>query len=98
VAQRLLDEDPDLSREQAGAFLKVSPATLAEWASAKKGPRFYDYGQGAMYPLSELRRWRQEQPMKGGISPPQPEPAPEQRHPSTQSIKRRGRPRIVALA
>ncbi len=45
AAVEALEADPVLTRTQAAAFLRVASATLAEWATARKGPPFFDYGR-----------------------------------------------------
>ncbi|WP_043343567.1 helix-turn-helix domain-containing protein [Belnapia moabensis] len=82
AAQAILDENPDLTREQAAAFLRITPATLSDWASKKRGPPYTDFGQMVRYPLAALAEWRALQ-MKNVVSTTEPEP-----------VKRgRGRPR-----
>ena len=80
AAQAVLDGDPGLTRDQAAAFLAVSPATLAEWASKQRGPPYFDIGAAVRYPLSGLIEWRARQ-IKNAIAPPHPasEPAPAKR-------------------
>lgn len=79
-----MEADPLLTRVEAAAFLRVGRSTMANWAVRKFGPRYADYGDSAMYRLSDLIRWRDEQ--FGQTEPP---PAAEK--------KRVGRPRRVAL-
>jgi hypothetical protein len=60
------DELPDrwISREAAAAFLGLSPATLASWASLGCGPRFSKLSGGrsaaVRYSLLELRRFAED--------------------------------------
>jgi hypothetical protein len=86
AAQAVLDENPDLTREQAAAFLRITPATLADWASKKRGPPYTDLGQTVRYPLAELVEWKAQQ-MKNVAPATEPEP-----------VKRgRGRPRRMPV-
>jgi predicted DNA-binding transcriptional regulator AlpA len=47
-----------LSREQAAAFLHVTPKTLANWASQGKGPKFRKPGgRLVLYAIDDLEAW-----------------------------------------
>lgn len=47
-----------LSREQAAAFLRVQPKTLANWASQGKGPKFRKpSGKLVLYAIEDLQAW-----------------------------------------
>ena len=88
AAQAVLDENPDLTREDAARFLGITAATLADWASKKRGPPYTDLGQAAKYPLSGLVEWKAKQ-MKNVVPPPYTE---------TEPVKRgRGRPRRLPI-
>ena len=88
AAQAVLDENPDLTREDTARFLGITAATLADWASKKRGPPYTDLGQAVKYPLSGLVEWKAKQ-MKNVAPPPTPE---------TEPMKRgRGRPRRVPI-
>ncbi len=46
-----------LRREAAARFLGLAPGTLANWASAGKGPGFHRVGRIPLYEVGELRRY-----------------------------------------
>jgi predicted DNA-binding transcriptional regulator AlpA len=48
-----------LTRDQAAALIGVSPGTLRNWATQKRGPRFVRHGKNAMYPADEVAAWLQ---------------------------------------
>lgn len=55
-------EDYWLTRPELGERLKVSPKTLAMWASANKGPRYARPGGGQVrYRLSDVEAWEATQ-------------------------------------
>lgn len=43
-----------MTRRQAASFLRLSPATLATWASRSKGPAFFKAGGRAVYRMADL--------------------------------------------
>ena len=88
AAQAVLDENPDLTREEAARFLGITAATLSDWASKKRGPPYTDLGQAVKYPLSGLVEWKAKR-MKNVAPPPAPETEPVKRGP--------GRPRRVPI-
>lgn len=65
-------EDCWLTRPEVGERLRVPEKTLAQWASQKKGPRYYRFGRHCRYLLSDVIAWEQAQ-FSGGSSPPEPE-------------------------
>jgi predicted DNA-binding transcriptional regulator AlpA len=86
AAQAVLAKNPDLTREEAARFLGITPATLSDWASKKRGPPYTDLGQAVKYPLAALVEWKAQQ-MKNAAPATEPEP-----------VKRgRGRPRRVPV-
>ena len=42
------------TREQAAAFLGLSPATLKKWAVEERGPVYYKIGQRVRYAQGDL--------------------------------------------
>lgn len=54
--------DPYLTRAQVALRLQLSAKTLANWASAGKGPRCIRLGGGRVrYPSEEYFEWEQAQ-------------------------------------
>jgi excisionase family DNA binding protein len=49
MASQLNENDGYLNREDAAAYLGVSPGTLARWASNGEGPRYYRLGRSTKY-------------------------------------------------
>ncbi|GGC46979.1 hypothetical protein GCM10011504_26810 [Siccirubricoccus deserti] len=82
AAQAALDANPDLSREEAARVLSVTAATLADWASKKRGPPYTDLGQAVRYPFRDLMEWKAAHLKNTAVAP---EPVPVKRG--------RGRPR-----
>lgn len=39
----------------------ITPGTLANWRSQKKGPPFIRFGSRVLYPLDKLEKWEGEQ-------------------------------------
>ena len=54
-------EDYWLTRPEVGQRLKVSPKTLAQWATQHKGPRYAMLGGFARYRLSDVIAWENAQ-------------------------------------
>ena len=48
-----------LTRAEAAALIGVSPGTLRNWASQKRGPRYVRHGKQAFYPADEVAAWMQ---------------------------------------
>ncbi|RBY87005.1 hypothetical protein DQ240_08155 [Blastococcus sp. TF02A-26] len=46
-----------LRRDDAARFLGLATGTLANWASAGRGPSFHRIGRIPLYDLAELRRY-----------------------------------------
>ena len=47
-----------LTRKEAAAHLRLSPATLANWASIGCGPRYQRIGRGrVLYRLADVEKW-----------------------------------------
>jgi predicted DNA-binding transcriptional regulator AlpA len=53
-----------LRRADAASFLGLSVSTLANWASAGRGPTYHKMGRVPMYSLAELRRFVESQTVK----------------------------------
>jgi predicted DNA-binding transcriptional regulator AlpA len=54
--------DKFLTRAQVAERLDLAPKTLANWASAGKGPRCIRLAGGAVrYPREEYEAWEQQQ-------------------------------------
>jgi hypothetical protein len=50
-----------LDRKQVADRLHLPVRTLAAWASAGRGPRYYRIGRYARYRLSDVMAWEEEQ-------------------------------------
>jgi hypothetical protein len=50
-----------LTRPEVGERLKVPVATLAQWASQGKGPRFAKIGRWTRYRLEDVMAWENAQ-------------------------------------
>jgi len=50
-----------LSRKQVAARLNVPVATLANWASQRRGPRYGRFGNYTRYRLSDVIAWEEQQ-------------------------------------
>ncbi|MCA0935314.1 helix-turn-helix domain-containing protein [Vibrio alginolyticus] len=46
-----------LSRKEVARILKVSPGTLANWASVGKGPGYVKLGGKVCYPVAALKAY-----------------------------------------
>lgn len=58
-------EDPWLTREEVSERLQVPVKTLAQWASAKKGPPYRRFGRHTRYKLSQCISWENAQQAGG---------------------------------
>lgn len=58
-------EDFWLTRPEVGDRLKVSPKTLAQWATQGKGPRYSIFGKHSRYRLSDVLAWENAQSTGG---------------------------------
>jgi len=57
-----------LSRDEAAAYLRVSPATLNNWAARGLGPRYSRSGAvrgRTLYRLADLRDWLHRRSVTG---------------------------------
>jgi excisionase family DNA binding protein len=54
------DQDPNLTREQAAAYLGLAKTTLAIMASQKRGPPYYKIGRSVRYRQSDLSSFLEE--------------------------------------
>jgi hypothetical protein len=54
-------EDTWLTRPEVAAREKLPVATLAQWASQGRGPRYARFGRHARYRLSDLIAWENQQ-------------------------------------
>lgn len=61
-------EDVWLTRPELAKREKLSVATLAQWASQGKGPRYARFGRYSRYRLSDVIAWENDQ-FGGGNSP-----------------------------
>jgi hypothetical protein len=46
-----------LTTEEAAAYLRLQPSTLAIWRCKKKGPKYSKLGSRVMYDQQELETW-----------------------------------------
>lgn len=53
-----------LTRAEVAKRWRVSPLTLAQWASRSFGPRYARFGKHVRYKLTDIEEW-EEQQMKG---------------------------------
>jgi hypothetical protein len=60
-----------LSPNQAGEMFSVSPGTLANWRSLKKGPRFYKVNRKILYKLEDLEDFFTSNPILTDASLPE---------------------------
>lgn len=56
-----LRQDAWLTRQEVADRAQVSPKTLAQWATQKKGPRYARFGGHVRYRLSDVAQWEEEQ-------------------------------------
>ncbi|BCN23155.1 helix-turn-helix transcriptional regulator [Vibrio alfacsensis] len=54
-ALSILDSQLYLTRKEVAKLLKVSPGTLANWATDGKGPQFVRLEGKVCYPVDELK-------------------------------------------
>jgi hypothetical protein len=61
--EELQDAPPSvwLTRVELARRWKVPPATLAQWASQGRGPRYGTFGRHVRYRLSDVIQWESEQ-------------------------------------
>jgi hypothetical protein len=52
-----LGPPPLLTPDQAGAFLRVHPRTLANWRVLGRGPRYLRVGRRPFYREKDLETW-----------------------------------------
>ena len=50
-----------LTRQEVAARAKLPVATLAQWASQGKGPRYAKFGRHCRYRLSDVIAWENDQ-------------------------------------
>jgi predicted DNA-binding transcriptional regulator AlpA len=51
-----------LTRKEAAAHMRLSPATLANWGSLDCGPSYIRIGQGrVLYRMSDIDAWMESQ-------------------------------------
>jgi excisionase family DNA binding protein len=56
-----------LTRKEAAAYLRLSPATLANWASIGGGPGYQGIGRGrVLYRLADVEAWMSLQTGQAG--------------------------------
>jgi predicted DNA-binding transcriptional regulator AlpA len=61
-----MDQDEWLTRQEVAEREKLPPATLAQWASQGKGPRYRRFGRHVRYALSDVIAWENAQFSRGG--------------------------------
>ncbi|WP_240492040.1 helix-turn-helix transcriptional regulator [Mycobacterium alsense] len=54
-------QDEWLTRREVAAREKMPPATLAQWASQGRGPKYALFGRHARYRLSDVIAWENAQ-------------------------------------
>jgi len=54
-------EDTWLTRQEVADRMKLPAATLAQWASQGKGPKYGKFGRHVRYRLSDVIAWENEQ-------------------------------------
>jgi hypothetical protein len=62
--EELQDAPPSetwLTRLELAGRWKMPPATLAQWASQGRGPRYGTFGRHVRYRLSDVIQWESEQ-------------------------------------
>lgn len=72
-----MSTDVWLTREEAANRFKLSPKTLAQWASMNSGPVFHKFGGHCRYRLSDVIDWENAQTVRGdvqgmGVGEPRP--------------------------
>lgn len=56
-----------LTRKEAAEHMRLSPATLANWASLECGPEYVRIGRGrVLYQLADIEAWMQNQAKRAG--------------------------------
>lgn len=50
-----------LTRKEVAARWKMPPATLAQWAHGRRGPRYGLFGRHVRYRLSDVIAWEEAQ-------------------------------------
>lgn len=51
-----------MTRDEAAAYLRRSPGTLANWAAQRKGPAYYRQLDGAVvYAVEDMAEWLSSQ-------------------------------------
>jgi hypothetical protein len=56
-----------LTRDEAAARFKLSPKTLAQWASMNSGPVFHKFGGHCRDRLSDVIAWENAQTVRGDV-------------------------------
>jgi hypothetical protein len=56
-----MNEQAWLTRAELAARIKVPVATLAQWATQGRGPRYAKFGRHVRYALADCITWEQEQ-------------------------------------
>lgn len=56
-----MTQDEWLTRQEVAKRMKVPPATLAQWASQGRGPRYALFGRHCRYKLDDVIRWENAQ-------------------------------------
>lgn len=63
----------ELTRTEAAEFLGVSPRTLDDWATKKKGPDYRRRGRKSYYTEDDLRVWSDHHQLRRMLSIQQPD-------------------------
>lgn len=53
--------DAWLTRKEVSDRMQIPVATLAQWASQKRGPKYASFGRHARYRLSDVIAWENAQ-------------------------------------
>jgi hypothetical protein len=56
-----MPDDEWLTRKEVAARIKVPVATLAQWGSQGRGPRYGTFGRHARYRLADVIDWENQQ-------------------------------------
>lgn len=62
-------QDTWLTRRELAARQKLPVATLAQWASQGKGPRYARFGRHVRYRLSDVVAWENANTMQSADAP-----------------------------
>lgn len=57
-----------LTTNEAAAYLRLSPVTLAQWRSRDRGPAFLKLGAAVRYRRADLDTWAERQRVAAGCT------------------------------